>query len=176
MNNEEKTKKKSGLRNMSEQTKWIITGVLFVLAILTVIMCARSGNFTFKHGSVQAHDAPVVETKAPEDNEDKGDATVKHTVLVTAGNGGSVDPNGSVSVEDWGSLTVNITPSKGYEIQSVKIDGEDKGAVSSYTLSYIKEDHTIIATFQKKPEPTPTPTPEDDIDDIVAGLSDLLGG
>ena len=80
-------------------------------------------------------------------------------MLVTAGNGGTTDPNGSVTVEDWGSVTISVTPKEGYEIQSVTVDGQDKGAVESYTLSNVTEDHSVIATFVKKVVPTPTPTP-----------------
>lgn len=171
MNNEENTKKKRGLRNMSQTTKWIITIALLAVAVFTVVMCAVSGNFSFKPGTVQANDKAPTETKAPQEKEDKEDKKATHKVLVSAGNGGSTDPSGSVTVEDWGSVTVNVTPNKGYKIQSVKVDGENMGAVSSYTLSYIKADHTIIVTFEKKPEPTPTPTP----DDILSQIDDLFG-
>lgn len=147
-------------RGMTNKTKWIITGVLCLLAVLTVVIVAKDGCFDFKPGSVQANDNTPVESDAPDAEDTSNSGTGKHIVLITAGNGGTTDPNGSVTVEDWGSLTVNFTPNEGYELQSVTIDGSDKGAVESYTLSNITEDHSIIATFVKKPEPTPTPTPE----------------
>ncbi len=84
--------------------------------------------------------------------------------LITGG--GSADPNGSITVDEWGSVTVSFTPNEGYEIQSVTVDGADKGAVESYTLSYITADHSIMATFVKTPEPTPTVEPTADIPDI----------
>ncbi len=155
-NNTENTKRR---HKMTEKTKWIITGVLCLLAVLTVIIVAKDGCFDFKPGSVQANNNTPVESEAPDKQKSAHTGTGKHTVLVTAGNGGTTDPNGSVSVEDWGSVTVNFTPSEGYEILNVSIDGSDKGAVESYTLSNITEDHSIIATFAKKPEPTPSPTP-----------------
>ena len=138
--NSNNAKKKHGISNMSMKTKWLITGGLCVLAVLTVMLC-------------------VLESATPASNVDSGNSAVKYKVLVTAGNGGSADPNGSVSVNEWGSLTVKFTPDEGYEIQAVTVDGDDKGAVESYTLSYVTSDHSIVATFAKIPEPTPTVQP-----------------
>lgn len=158
-------KKKHGIRNMSMKTKWLITGGLCVLAVLTVVLCYMDGCFDFRPGSVQANDKAVEESAAPVGNIDGAGSGAKYKVLVTAGNGGSADPNGSITVDEWGSVTVSFTPDEGYEIQSVTIDGEDKGAVESYTLSYITADHSIIATFAKLPEPTPTVAPTASIPD-----------
>lgn len=157
--NSNNAKKKHGISSMSMKTKWLITGRLCVLAVLTVILCAADGCFDFKPGSVQANDKTVLESATPASNVDSGNSAVKYKVLVTAGNGGSADPNGSVSVNEWGSLTVKFTPDEGYEIQAVTVDGDDKGAVESYTLSYVTSDHSIVATFAKIPEPTPTVQP-----------------
>lgn len=153
MNNEGKNKRK-----LSEKTKWIITGALCVLAVLTVVIVALDGCFDFKPGSVQANNQAAEESAAPE-SDDKGSKGSTHMVIVSSGNGGTTDPDGSVSVAEWGSVTVKITPDEGYEIKSVSIDGSDKGPLESYTLSNITEDHSIIVSFSKKPEPTPTPTP-----------------
>ena len=174
MSKKDKTEKKS----MSGTAKWLITVLLAILAVVTVVICVKGGNFTFKPGSVQANDdAAVEETAAPDKDEDEPDETVKHKVFISAGNGGTSDPTGSVEVEDWGSLTINFTPNDGYEIASVMVDGEDQGAVESYTLSYVKADHTVIVTFEKKPEPTPTPTltPEPTDGGIFSGLDKLFG-
>lgn len=154
MKKENKEKKR-----MSMKTKWVITLVLCILAVVTVVVVADDGCFDFRPGSVQANDNAVLESAAPDDKDTGKTGSESYTVLVTAGNGGTTDPSGSVSVAEWGSITVNITPNEGYEIQSVSIDGSDKGPLESYTLSNITENHSIIATFVKKPEPTPTPTP-----------------
>ena len=172
MSKKDKTEKKS----MSGTVKWLITAALALLAVVTVVICIKGGNFTFKPGSVQANDdAAVEETKAPDSDKNAPDETVTHKVFVSAGNGGTADPNGSVEVEDWGSLTMTFTPNEGYEVASVSVDGADQGAVESYTLSYVKEDHTVIVTFEKKPEPTPTPTPEPSDGGIFSGLDKLFG-
>ena len=39
------------------------------------------------------------------------------------------------------------------------LDGKDMGAIESYELTNVTEDHSIIATFVKKAVPTPTPAP-----------------
>lgn len=58
--NSNNAKKKHGISNMSMKTKWLITGGLCVLAVLTVILCAADGCFDFKPGSVQANDKTVL--------------------------------------------------------------------------------------------------------------------
>lgn len=151
--------KNTNKRRKSMRTKWIMTGILCVLAVLTVVVVAADGCFDFKPGSVQSNNKAAVESAAPENKTDTSKSGGTHTVQVTAGNGGTTDPNGSVSVEDWGSVTVNITANEGYEIQSVRVDGEDKGPIESYTLPGVTEDHSIVVTFVKKVVPTPTPTP-----------------
>ena len=139
---------------MSMKTKWIITGILCVLAVLTVVVVAADGCFDFKPGSVQSNDKAVAESAAPDADKDTAKTGGTHTVLVTAGNGGTTDPNGSLTVEDWESVKINFTPNEGYEIQS-----KDMGAIESYELTNVTEDHSIIATFVKKAVPTPTPAP-----------------
>lgn len=70
-----------------------------------------------------------------------------HTITATAGEGGSIDPSGSVQISDGKSRTFTITPDAGYFIQEVKVDGESKGTPSTYTFSNVKEDHNIAVTF-----------------------------
>ena len=144
------SKDKNRKSGMSMRTKWTITIALCVLAVITVVLCALGGNFSFKAGSVQSHDEPAAETKVPEQNlGDKSSTDGEHTIFITASNGGKADPTGSVTVETWGSVTINFTPDKGYELQSLTVDGKEKDVFESYTLSYITEDHTIVATFGK---------------------------
>ncbi len=153
------SKNNKGKRAMSMKTKWTITGILCVLAVLTVVVVAADGCFDFKPGSVTSNNKAAVESAAPEEKTDTVKTSSTHIVLVTAGNGGSTDPNGSTTVSDGGELKITITPNDGYEIQSVMVDGKNEGAVDSYTLSNVTEDHSIIATFVKKVIPTPTPVP-----------------
>lgn len=153
------SKKSNNKSGMSMKTKWIITGILCVLAVLTVVVVAADGCFDFKPGSVQSNDKAVAESAAPAGDKDTAKTGGTHTVLVTAGNGGTTDPSGSLTVEDWESVKINFTRNEGYEIQSISVDGKDMGAIESYELSNVTEDHSIIATFVKKAVPTPTPAP-----------------
>lgn len=76
-----------------------------------------------------------------------------YTINVTAGKGGTISPSGSVRVREGGSLTLTITPDKGYVVSSVKIDGKSVGAVKSYTLTNVMGSHAITVTFRKAGSP-----------------------
>ncbi len=67
-------------------------------------------------------------------------------ITVSAGTGGAISPT-SVYVNVGSSQTFTITPSSGYNISNVTVDGTSVGAVSSYTFSNITTTHTISATF-----------------------------
>ncbi|MCF0138020.1 MAG: hypothetical protein HUJ66_06635 [Oscillospiraceae bacterium] len=152
-------------RRLSYRTKWIITLLLMVVAVGLLVICFSQGLLDFKPGSVKPNDDPeVVETDSADDGEGDEPKLSEYNVLISEGNGGTALPSGRVSVDAWGSITVSFTPQEGYEIKAVVVDGDDKGPLTSYTLSYITADHTIMVTFEKLPEPTPepTPTPEPD--------------
>ena len=65
----------------------------------------------------------------------------------------------SVNDEEAGTITVTdtfncgedavyeITANEGYHIESVEVDGEDQGAIESYTFTAINDNHTIVANF-----------------------------
>lgn len=160
---EKKRKKGSFLSRMSIKTKSIITASVFLLAVLTVILCAADGMFVFKPGSVQANDnvAPVILTETPKTDDGAEPASEQHSVLVSAGNGGTVYPSGNLYAEDWGSIEISVAPDSGYKIKAITVDGVIVGAMSYYTLANITEDHSVLVTFEEieKP-PVPTDTPE----------------
>ena len=71
-------------------------------------------------------------------------------VIAQSDTGGSISPAGKITVNYGGSLTFNIKPQSGcYEIENVAVNGIAVGAVSSYTMSDIKESSTIQAFFKK---------------------------
>jgi hypothetical protein len=77
------------------------------------------------------------------------------TYLITssAGSGGTISPSGNISVAQGTSQTFTFTPSLGYEIDQVLIDGvNNPTAVStgSYTFNNINVNHTIYVTFKQK--------------------------
>ena len=73
-----------------------------------------------------------------------------HTITASAGAGGSISPSGSVTVNDGGSQTFNITANSGYQILQVLVDGVNiPAAVSSgsYTFSNVSGNHSIAASY-----------------------------
>ncbi len=70
-----------------------------------------------------------------------------YTIFASSGSGGSISPNGEISVSQGGSKTFYISPSSGYSISNVTVDGGNKGSISSYTFSNVSSNHTISATF-----------------------------
>ena len=77
-----------------------------------------------------------------------GGVTTRYTIRASAGEGGSISPNGSVRVNRGSDKTFAITPDEGYQISDVLVDGESVGAVSSYTFENVKAGHTIEALFR----------------------------
>jgi hypothetical protein len=69
------------------------------------------------------------------------------TIAATAGLGGTITPLGPVTVNYGGSQTFFITPSAGYHVADVKVDGVPVGAVLTYTFNNVTSDHTIEAVF-----------------------------
>ena len=69
-----------------------------------------------------------------------------YTITVTQTSNGTISP-GTTSVPRGGSQTFTITPSTGYSIASLTIDGSSLGAASSYTFNNVQASHTISAIF-----------------------------
>ena len=69
------------------------------------------------------------------------------TISASAGSGGIIDPMGDVSVINGGSQAFTVTPSAGYHILDVLVDGSSVGAVGSYEFTGVSTDHTIAASF-----------------------------
>lgn len=70
-----------------------------------------------------------------------------HTITATAGEGGKIDPSGTVQINDGKSKTFTITPDAGRFISDVKVDGTSVGTPTTYTFSKVMENHTIEVTF-----------------------------
>ena len=68
-------------------------------------------------------------------------------ISASAGQHGSIMPNGVIEVNCANSVTFSIAPDEGYRISNVVVDGIAKGALASYTFTNVNSDHTINATF-----------------------------
>ena len=73
-----------------------------------------------------------------------------YTITATAGANGSITPSGAVGVAAGGSQTFTISPSSGYVIDTLKVDGLEVTATTSYTFSDVKANHTIEVTFKQE--------------------------
>ncbi len=78
-------------------------------------------------------------------------SVIMYTITASAGNGGSISPSGTISVNHGGSQTYTITPANGFQISSVVVDGVSSGTSSSYTFSSVTSSHTINAVFTSIP-------------------------
>ena len=72
----------------------------------------------------------------------------KNTITATAGEHGSISPNGAVEVVEGSNQTFVITAEEGYEIESLTVDGKSVDAVTSYTFENVTAAHTIAVTFK----------------------------
>ncbi|MBI4284837.1 MAG: hypothetical protein HY670_02920 [Chloroflexi bacterium] len=86
-------------------------------------------------------------------------AVVTFTVNASAGVGGTISPNGAVTVESGASQEFAITPNAGNIVFDVRVDGVSVGSPRSYTFSNVTADHTITATFTTEPLPPPDLNP-----------------
>src|SRR6185369_3310870 len=76
------------------------------------------------------------------------DFTIRNPVVTaTAGGGGTISPNGAVSVPYGTNQAFTITADPCYSIADVVVDGSSVGPVPSYTFVNVTQDHTINATF-----------------------------
>ena len=73
-------------------------------------------------------------------------------VNASAGEGGSISPEGVVLVKKGTSKTFQIAANEGYEVENVQVDGVDVGPVGYYTFERVGVDHTISATFRRAVE------------------------
>src|SRR5512140_21866 len=84
--------------------------------------------------------------------------TANHTIRVTfaidqftitpsAGANGAISPSTVQTVNYNGTQAFTFTPSTGYHVDSLIIDGVNQSAASGYTFSNVTANHTIRVTF-----------------------------
>ena len=68
-------------------------------------------------------------------------------ISALSGANGTVSPVGISALIPGASLVYTLTPSTGYHVDTVKVDGSSVGAVNTYTFTSVSAVHTISATF-----------------------------
>ena len=108
-------------------------------------------------------------------------ANLAYTIDASAGNNGSITPEGLVTVKAGEGQTFTFNPDSGYRVNTVMVDGNSVAITgNTYTFENVTENHTIVVTFEKKSSPPIIVVPPDDDDDDQpedpddTGVSDLL--
>jgi len=100
-----------------------------------------------------------------------------YTITVSAGTGGSITwPAGVTTFNIGASQTYTITPTAGYHLVDVQVDGVSVGAVTTYTFTNITANHTIAATFGANPSYTITASAGANGGMSPSGTVSALGG
>ena len=76
-----------------------------------------------------------------------------YVITATVGAGGSISPDGNVSVDQGDSQTFTITANPGYRIDELTVDNQSRNITTSYTFSNVNSNHTIDVTFALNQSP-----------------------
>ena len=80
----------------------------------------------------------------------------QRTISASAGTGGTISPSGVITLNYGNSQGFTITPSGGYVINRVFVNGGNQGAISSYTFNNVTTDQTISVEFNSVAVPSIT--------------------
>ena len=114
---------------------------------------SRTVNYEYVPTETRTFDILIYVNEKPEINDVK-QITIyvdSYNITATADPDGSISPAGQVSVDAGTDQRFDITPSFGYQIADVIVDGQSKGAITSYTFSNVHSDHQIHAIFAEGP-------------------------
>ena len=82
------------------------------------------------------------------------DESAVYETITSSGNyGGDIFPKGSISVLNGGSQSFNIDAKLGYELIDVKVNGNSKGAIKTFTFEKVFGDKSIEAIFERSKDP-----------------------
>jgi len=70
-----------------------------------------------------------------------------YEINVTAGEGGSITPSGSLNLFEGSDQTFDITPDRDYRILDVIADNHSLGATNTFTFTNIASNHTLSVMF-----------------------------
>lgn len=73
-----------------------------------------------------------------------------YIISATAGEGGSISPDGDVEVNHGDDLGFVITPDEGYEVADLQINGSSVGPLDTFTFEQVTDNQSIHASFALK--------------------------
>ncbi len=74
-----------------------------------------------------------------------------YTVSASSGTGGSISPNGNITVTAGDSIEFTMTADDGYELDTLKVDGSNVSVSgNTFTLTNIQKDQTVAVTWKLK--------------------------
>ena len=76
---------------------------------------------------------------------------ITYKITVTQGANGAISPGTYAGFKPGANQTYSITPSAGFRVADVRVDGVSVGAVTSYAFTDIQATHSITATFTAGP-------------------------
>ena len=115
-------------------------GYKFVKWLCNDQQVSTSAEYTLKK---LKDDVSLVAIFAPETTTKK----VYTVTSATTDKNGIISPSGSIQIEEGKGINYAITPKSGYRIAAIAIDGKQVSPTSSFTLSNIGSDHTIVVAF-----------------------------
>ncbi len=80
---------------------------------------------------------------------EEDNTTEYYTLTASAGEHGTITPDGETTVGEGGSQTYTITAEAGYHIKDVVVDDVSVGVVAEYSFDNVTADHTISASFEQ---------------------------
>ncbi len=97
-----------------------------------------------------------------------------HIITASAGDGGSIIPEGTVKVPEGAGEEFLLEPDTGYRIAEVLVNGNSVGAVEHYTFEDVTSDHEIHVTFEPLTPPAVATGEASDVSVDSATLSGEL--
>ncbi|MFY0626746.1 MAG: T9SS type A sorting domain-containing protein [Reichenbachiella sp.] len=76
---------------------------------------------------------------------------IYYDITASSGSNGTISPDGTTSYKHGANATYQFSPSNGYRIKDVTVDGVSAGSGSSYEFLNLTSDHTISVNFEKIP-------------------------
>ena len=76
---------------------------------------------------------------------------VTYTVTASATGSGTISPDGTVTVLEGDSRTINFAPDEGFLISEVIVDGISAGTPESYTFDNVSASHSIEVVYAEAP-------------------------